>query len=170
MTPIGAIINAHIYSADGVQNDLIGKHKTCKALDFSSALFLSTMVRTRFVPVPESDTEIIEEEITQHQTKRGISIKTKRTPMTQSLPTKAEKPSDSRSKSKKKAHAPQTENTTEMAEDVIPQIYEPDNDIEYQPDDIPAESQPLANVCQLCTHIISFICSISAADSYGSMA
>ena len=128
------------------------------------------MVRMHFVPVPESDTEITEEEITQHQTKHGISIKTKRTPMTQSLLTKAEKPSDLHSKTKKKAHAPQAEKTTKMAEDVIPQIYEPDNDIEYQPDDMPADFQPLANVCQLCTHIISFICSISATDSYGSMA
>ena len=90
--------------------------------------------------------------------------------MTQSLPTKAERPSGSRSKSKKKAQAPQVENTTKMAADDIAQVYEPGNDFEYQPDNIPAESQPLANVCQLCTHIISFICSASATDSYGSMA
>ena len=59
---------------------------------------LFTMPRTRYVDVPESDTEIIEEEITQRKTSRGVSIKKVRTPMTQSLPTTAKKASGSQSK------------------------------------------------------------------------
>ena len=121
------------------------------------------MPRTRFVPVPESDTEIIEEEITQHETKQGVRLKTKRTPMSLSLPTNAEMPSGSRSKAKKKAQAPRAEKASEMAEeDNITQTYEPGNNFEYEPDDIPEELQPLANVCRLCTHSLSFISLICA--------
>ena len=115
------------------------------------------MVRTRFVPVPESDTEIIEEEITQRQTKTGIRIQKKRTPMTRSLPENAEKPSGSRSKAKKKAQVPQAKTTTERAEeDAITRTYEPGDYSEYQGDDIPEEPQHEINVNQLCLHIIVF--------------
>lgn len=115
-----------------------------------------TMPRTRFVSVPTSDQEIIEEVTTHHKTKRGLRLKQTRTPMTQSLPTKAEKPSGSRSKSKKKAQAPQVEKDTHAAEedthvaeeDNIMQSYEPHNDFEYQVEDGPDEVPPHANVCR----------------------
>ena len=112
-----------------------------------------------FVPIPKSDTEIIEEEITQHETKQGVRLKAKQTLMTLSLPTNAEMPSGSHSKAKKKAQAPRVEKATKTAEEVnITQTYEPGNNFEYEPDNNPEESPALANVCRLCTHSLSFVC------------
>lgn len=119
------------------------------------------MPRTRYVDVPESDTEIIEEEITQRKTSRGVSIKKVRTPMTQSLPTTAEKASGSQSKIKKKLLGPQAVTVAEMAaEDPFAQTYEPGNDFEHQLDDFPEESQSQTTVCWFLIHAIYFICSI----------
>ena len=102
------------------------------------------------VDIPESDTEIVEELITERRTKRGVSMKKTRTPMTQSLPTKADKPSGSRAKPKKKPQAPQAEKATRAVEDDdIIQTYEVGNEFEYQPDDFAEEVQLQGNVCQL---------------------
>ena len=108
------------------------------------------MPRSTYTDVLGSDTEFIEELITQHKTKRGVRIKKTRTAGTKPPPTTEENASGSRSKTKKKAQASQAEKETEVLErDTFVETCKPGNYFDYQPDDLPEESQPQANVCPI---------------------
>jgi hypothetical protein len=67
------------------------------------------MSRIHYVPLPDSDTEIIEEVTYRRKTTRGMKIKQERTPMEQPLQETTGKTSRSRSKNKRQAQLRQVE-------------------------------------------------------------
>ena len=110
------------------------------------------MPQSTYTDVLGSNTEFIEELITQHKTKRGVHIKKTWTAGTKHPLTKEENASGSCSKTKKKAQASQAEKETEVLErDTFVEMCEPGDYFDYQPDDLPEESQPQANVCVTVT-------------------
>jgi hypothetical protein len=61
------------------------------------------MPRAHNIPVPDSDTEIIEVTAYRKKTKRGVKIKKTEVPMAQSLPTQPPKSSSNRRRTKRTA-------------------------------------------------------------------
>jgi hypothetical protein len=90
------------------------------------------MPRPRYVAVPESDTEIVEEVTTRHRTTRGMKLKQERVAMERPLQTKPGKASGSRSKYNKQAQADQAaENISDAGHNNIVQAYDYVDNPEY---------------------------------------
>jgi hypothetical protein len=75
------------------------------------------MSRIHYVPVPESDTEIIEEVTYCRRTTWGVKIKQDRTPMEQPIPKPTGHISRSQGKSKKQAQLCYVEETLQESDD-----------------------------------------------------
>jgi hypothetical protein len=122
------------------------------------------MPRAHNIPVPDSDTEIIEVTAYRQKTKRGVKIKKNEVPMAQPLPAQSSKASSSREKKKRTAQLQKNIDNT-IPEEPASEVLEAIGDIEYNYVEGQAEEISL----QAKVYRRAYLCYISyyCIDSYG---